>query len=113
MLSAEEFVIDVVLDRIWPPFYPDTYSDLSAHPMHPAAIIDDEAISPPDKATEVEAGAPTDEDANGMDEGEDDGDGDDKIPETQADPLSFPILDSGRVKVEEPNHETTGFDDEV
>ena len=48
-----------------------------------------------------------------MDDNEDDGDGDDEILETQDDPLSFPILDSSRVEVEEPDHETTGSDDKV
>ena len=54
-----------------------------------------------------------DEDAEGMDDDEDDGDGGDEIPRTQDDPLSLPILDSGQVKVEEPDHETTSSDDEV
>ena len=63
--------------------------------MHPTAIIDDKAVSPPDEAVEIEAKAPMDEDAEGMDEDEDDGDGDDEIPETQDDPLNLPILDSG------------------
>ena len=36
--------------------------------------------------------APTDEDAKGMDDDEDDGDGGDEIPGTQDDPLSLPIL---------------------
>ena len=48
-----------------------------------------------------------------MDENEDNGDGNEEIPETQEDPLSLSILDYSRVKVEEPNHETTGSDDEV
>ena len=46
-----------------------------------------------------------------MDDDEDDGD--DKIPGTQDDRLSLPILDSARVEVEEPDHETTRPDDEV
>ena len=48
-----------------------------------------------------------------MDEDEVNGNGNDKIAETQDDPLSLPILDSSRVEVEEPHHETTGSDDEV
>ena len=46
-----------------------------------------------------------------MDDDKDDGD--DKIPRTQDDRLSLHILDSARVKVEEPDHETTSSDDEV
>ena len=112
MLSPKEFVVDVVLIE-FPSFCPDAYSNVGAHSLHPAAIIDDEAVSPPDEVADVEAKAPTDEDAEGMDDDKDDGDGDDKIPETQDDPLSLPILDSGRVEVEEPDHETAGSDDEV
>ena len=42
-----------------------------------------------------------------------DDDGGDEIPGTQDDRLSLPILDSSRVEVEEPDHGTTGCDDEV
>ena len=48
-----------------------------------------------------------------MDEDEYDGDGDDEIAETHDDPLSLLILDSGRVEVEESDHETTSSDDKV
>ena len=48
-----------------------------------------------------------------MDEDEDNGDGNNEIPESQDDPLSLPILDSSRVEVEEPDHETTGSIDKV
>ena len=43
----------------------------------------------------------------------DDDDGGDKIPRTQEDRLSLPILDSARVEVEEPEHGETGADGEV
>ena len=46
-----------------------------------------------------------------MDDDKDDGD--DKVPGTQDDLLNLPILDSARIEVEEPDHETTGSDDEV
>ena len=45
-----------------------------------------------------------------MDDDEDNGG--DEILETQDDRLSLPILDSTRVEVEEPDHET-GSNDEV
>ena len=53
----------------------------------------------------------TDEDVEGIDDDEDDGN--DKIPGTQDDCLSLSILNSARVEVEEPDHETTSSDDEV
>ena len=81
--------------------------------MRPATIIHDEAVSALDEAADVKAEAPTNEDAKGMDDDKDDGDGGDKIPGTQDDLLSLPILDSSQVKVEEHDHETIGFDDEV
>ena len=81
MLSPKEFVVDVVLTKFCS-FCLDAYSNVGAHPLHPAAIINDEAVSPPDKAANVEAEALTDEDAEGMDDDKDNGDGDDKILET-------------------------------
>ena len=79
--------------------------------MRPATNVYNKAGSAPDEAADVEAEAPTDEDAEGMDDDEDDGD--DEIPGTQDDGLSLPILDSARVEVEEPDHETTRSDDKV
>ena len=79
--------------------------------MRPATNVQNEAGSAPDEAADVEAEAPTDKDAEGMDDDEDEGD--EEIPGTQDDRLSLPILDSARVKVEEPDHGTTRSDDEV
>ena len=109
---CKEFVVDVALTKFLS-LCPDAYSNVGAHTLRPAAIIHNEAISAPDEATDVKAEAPTDEDAEGMDDNEDDGNGGDKILGTQDDPLSLLILDFGRVEVEEPDHETTGSNDEV
>ena len=79
--------------------------------MRPAANVQNEVGSTPDEAADVEAEAPTDEDAKGMDDHEDEGD--EEILGTQEDRLSLPTLDSARVEVEEPDHGTTRSDDEV
>ena len=112
MLPCKEFVVNIVLTEFLS-LCPDAYSNVGAHSLRPTAIVHNEAVSAPDEAADVEAEAPIDEDAEGMDDNKDDGDGNDKIPGTQDDLLSFPILDSARVKVEEPDHETTGSDNEV
>ena len=105
---CKEFVVDVALTELLS-LCPDAYSNVGAHSLRPTAIVRNEAVSAPDEAADVEVEAPTDEDAEGMDDDEDDGD--DEIPGTQDDLLSLPILDSARVEVEEPDHETTGSDE--
>ena len=79
--------------------------------MRPAANVQNEVGSARDEVADVKVEALTDEDAEGMDDDEDEGD--EEIRGTQEDQLSLPILDSTRVEVEEPDHGTTGFDDEV